>query len=246
MSSHIYNTSNPAFSRDVWSGYSSSSQKMTLNGIIIKSIFCIALITITTWYVWFLYNQGVNIKWITYGGFIGAIVFSLLTAFVHKLGSILVPLYAIAMGLFLGGILVFANNKLNGIPIHAIGITLATFLIMLLVYKTHIIKVSERFQSVLILAISIIITIYLISYLLTLANIEISFIWGTSWYSILFNVLAVSIASFSLLLDFDFIERKKNHVPRYMEWVAAWGLLFNLFWLYIEGLRIIKRFITGF
>ena len=48
-----------------------------------------------------------------------------------------------------------------------------------------------------------------------------------------------------LMLDFDFIERKKNHVPRYMEWVAAWGLLVTLIWVYVEALRIVKRIVIS-
>lgn len=89
--------------------------------------------------------------------------------------------------------------------------------------KKRIIKVTERFKSVLFVAIVIIITIYAAGWSLHLFDIETPFtIVDNSFYlAIVFNILAAGAATFTLLLDFDFIERKKNCVPRYMKWVAT-------------------------
>ena len=244
MALYTYKTSNPAFSKDVWKGYTSSSKKMTVNGIILKSFFCLLLVASTAWFTWVLYSRGYNLNTIMYTGLIGSLFFSLLTAFLHRLAAVLVPLYALSLGLFLGGVSIYAESKFKGMPMQAIGVTITTFFVMLFLYKLKIIKVTERFKSVLIVAISIIMSIYAISWSLSIFDIKSPFttIENTSSYlTIAFNTIASGVAAFTLLLDFDFIERKKNHVPRYMEWVATWGLLVTLVWVYVEALRIMKK-----
>ncbi|MCF6280172.1 MAG: Bax inhibitor-1/YccA family protein [Flavobacteriaceae bacterium] len=243
MALYTYKTSNPAFSRDVWKGYASTSNKMTVSGIILKSFFCILLVAFTAWFTWILQQKGYNINTIIYSGLIGTIFFSLLTAFIHRLASVLVPLYALSLGFFLGGISIYAESRFKGMPLQAVGVTISTFFIMLFLYKSKIVKVTGRFRSVLVVAISIIMTIYALSWALHFFNIKTPFtiLDNSSYLAIAFNTIAAGVAAFTLLLDFDFIERKKNHVPKYMEWVATWGLLVTLVWVYVEALRIMKK-----
>jgi uncharacterized YccA/Bax inhibitor family protein len=120
------------------------------------------------------------------------------------------------------------------------------FFVMLVLYRFRIVMLTRKFRSVIIGAIISITAIYLISWILNLFGISASIIYGTSNFSILFNIIAACIASLVLLIDFDFIEGKINHVPKYMEWVATWGLLVTLIWLYIEILRLLKKLIIRF
>lgn len=245
MSLLNYRTSNPAFSKYVWESNKSTS-KMTLNGIFIKSLLSIILVGITTWYVWNLVYKGVDVKWFTSGGLLAAIVFSLLTSFKRKWAPITTPLYALAKGFFLGGISAYAEIKFKGMPMQAVSVTILTFFVMLVLYKARIIIVTKRFRSVIITSIITIITIYIINWILRIFDLSLPFIWGTSWFAIGFNVIAALVASFSLLLDFDFIDRKLNKAPKYYEWVATWGLLVTLIWLYIEVLRLMKKLAIRF
>jgi uncharacterized YccA/Bax inhibitor family protein len=64
--------------------------------------------------------------------------------------------------------------------------------------------------------------------------------------AIVFNIIATIVASFTLLLDFDFIERKKNIAPKSSEWLATWGLLVSLIWLYAEILRLMNKLAIRF
>lgn len=243
MALYTYKTSNPAFSRDVWKGYLSTSNKMTVNGIIFKSFFCLFLVATTSWFTWILENKGYNFNTIMYLGLIGTIFFSLLTAFIHRLAAIFVPLYSLSLGFFLGGISIYAESRLRGMPLQSVYVTITTFLVMLFLYKSRVVKVTERFRSVLVIAIAIIMIIYAFSWALKFFNIDTPFtiLNDSSYLAIAFNTIAAGVASFTLLLDFDFIERKKNHVPKYMEWVATWGLLVTLVWVYVEALRIVKK-----
>ena len=48
-------------------------------------------------------------------------------------------------------------------------------------------------------------------------------------------------ASFALLIDINYIDRYRNKAPKSKEWMATWGLLVTLIWLYIEVLRLLKK-----
>ena len=120
-----------------------------------------------------------------------------------------------------------------------------TFVVMLMLYQTRIIVVTKQLRSVIITAATSIFMIYIISWILGFFGIKV-FIWGTSWPAIIFNILAAIFASLTFLLDFDFIERHKNKSPKYKEWLATWGLLVSLVWLYVEVLRLMKKLAIRF
>ena len=246
MSLLNYKTSNPVFSNGIWKQYSPSSKKMTLGGIIFKTFFCLILVGISTWYVWDLVHQGVNVKWHTSLGLLAAIILSVLTSYKRKWAKFTAPLYSFAKGFFLGGFSAYAELRFEGMPMRAVGVTIITFFVMLFLYQLRIIKVTKQFRSVIISATITIMVVYLISWILSFFGISAKFIYGTSWFAIGFNIVAASIASLALLLDFSFIERKINRAPKYMEWVATWGLLVTLIWLYVEVLRLMKKLAIRF
>ncbi|MCF6280170.1 MAG: Bax inhibitor-1/YccA family protein [Flavobacteriaceae bacterium] len=239
-------TSNPAFNNGVWNNLSFSERKMTLNGIILKTFFCLTLVGATTWYVWGLVHQGVNVKWYTTLGLLVAIVLSILTSYKHKWAKFTAPLYSLAKGFFLGGFSAYAELRFEGMPMRAVGITIITFFVMLILYKFKVIRVTKQFRSVIISATITIMVVYIITWILSFFGISNTLIHGTSWFAIGFNIIAACVASLALLLDFDFIERKIDHAPKYMEWVATWGLLVTLIWLYVEVLRLMKKLAIRF
>ncbi|MDO6595460.1 Bax inhibitor-1/YccA family protein [Oceanihabitans sp. 2_MG-2023] len=233
-------TSNPAFTNFFWNDRKSSSAKMTVSGIFMKSLFCIAIIAAITVFIWKLYSSGWDIEWFLYGGIIASIIISITISYKHGWAPFLVPLYAIAKGCFLGGISSFAHAKFPNMPYQAIGVTIITFFTILFLYQTRIIAVTQKLKSIIITAASSIFLVYIISWVLSFFGIQ-SFIWGTSLIAIAFNVIAAFVASLTLLLDFQYIERQKNKAPKSKEWLATWGLLVSLVWLYVEILRLMKK-----
>ncbi len=233
-------TSNPAFSNYFWKDKKSSAAKMTVSGIFIKSLFCIAIIAAITVYIWSLYSAGFDMEWFLYGGIISSIIISVMISYKHNWAPFLVPLYAVAKGYFLGGISSFAHAKFPNMPYQAIGVTIITFFTILFLYQTRIIAVTQKLKSIIITAASSIFLVYLISWILNFFGIQ-SFIWGTSLIAIAFNVIAAIVASLTLLLDFQYIERQKGKAPKSKEWLATWGLLVSLVWLYVEILRLMKK-----
>lgn len=246
MSIFNQRTSNPAFSNGIWNHSPKTSDKMTLNGILIKTFFCLILVGASTWYVWDLVHLGVDVKWYTTFGILASIVLSILTSYKHTWAKFTAPMYSFAKGFFLGGFSAYAEIRFEGMPMRAVGVTIITFFVMLLLYKLRVIKVTKQFRSVIISASMTILIIYIITWILSFFGISVVFIHGTSWFAIGFNVIAACVASLALLLDFDYMERKIGVAPKYMEWVATWGLLITLIWLYVEVLRLMKKLAIRF
>ena len=238
-------TSNPAFSNYFWEDNPNTSKTMSVRGIIIKSMVCILIIALITASIWKLYDNGTNVRWFTIGGMLAAIVISIVISVRQHWAHFLVPLYAVAKGCFLGGFSAFIKAKFPELPFQAIGVTIVTFFTILVLFQSRIIIVTKKLRSVIVTAAFSIMIVYLISFVLSLFGIK-TFIWGTSWVAIVFNVIAAIVAAFTLLLDFDYIEKHKNKANKYKEWIATWGLLVSLVWLYTEILRLMRTLAIKF
>ena len=245
MSLRNFRTSNPVFNGYFWEDGKSTSKKMTVTGIFLKSIISILVIAGITAYLWKLNEAGMSLRWFRLGGMLGAIVISIIISVRQQWAHVLVPLYVIAKGLFLGGFSAYAHQNFPELPYQAIGVTIVTFFVMLILYQLRIIVVTKKLRSVIITATVSIILTYLISWILSFFGIK-PYIWGTSWFAIGFNIVAAIVASFALLLDFDYIERYKNKAPKHKEWLATWGLLATLIWLYVEVLRLMQKLAIRF
>lgn len=245
MSLRNFKTSNPVFNGYFWEDGRSSAKTMSVAGIFIKSIIGILIIAAITAYLWKLNEEGMPMRWFTLGGMLGAIVVSIVISVRKHWAHFLVPLYVIAKGLFLGGFSSYAHRNFPELPYQAIAVSIVTFFVMLILYQLRIIVVTKKLRSVIITATISIMVVYLISFILNFFGIK-SYIWGTSWFAIAFNVLAAIVASFALLLDFDYIERYKGRAPKYKEWLATWGLLATLIWLYVEVLRLMQKLAIRF
>ncbi|RKE98466.1 Bax inhibitor-1/YccA family protein [Ichthyenterobacterium magnum] len=245
MSLLNFKSSNPVFTGYFWDNPKSVSKKMTVTGIFIKSLISILVIAAITGYIWKINEGGMPVRWFTLGGMLGAIIISVVISVRKNWAHILVPLYVIAKGCFLGGFSSYAHAKFPEMPYQAIGVTIVTFFIMLVFYQTRIIVVTKKLRSVIITATVSIMVVYIISFILSIFGIK-SYLWGTSWFAIVFNCIAAIVASFALLLDFEYIERYKNRAPKHNEWLATWGLLATLIWLYVEILRLMQKLAIRF
>lgn len=242
---YLNKTSNPVFSNYFWNNQKASSKKMTAAGILKKTLFCLLVITSIVVFTWKLHANGTSIKWFSSGGMLAAIIISIVLSVRQRWAPILVPLYAVAKGFFLGGITAYAQARFPDLPYQAIGVTIVTFFVVLFLYQTRLIVVTNKLKSIIITVCTTIFVVYIISWILSFFGIK-SFIWDTSWLAIGFNIFAAFSAALSLLLDFDYIEKQKNKASKFKEWMATWGLLVTLIWLYVEILRLMKKFAIRF
>ena len=73
-------------------------------------------------------------------------------------------MYAIAEGFFVGAISKVFESQWNGIVLQAAGATIAVFAVMLALYGTRIIKVTERMRRIVIFATLGVMALYLVSF----------------------------------------------------------------------------------
>jgi uncharacterized YccA/Bax inhibitor family protein len=129
-----------------------------------------------------------------------------------------------------------------GIVLQAVGLTLAAFAVMLFLYRARIIKVTQKFRTVMLVAIGAIALTYLVGMVLSFFGTGIPLIHESGPVGIIFSLIVVCVAALSLLLDFDFIENaEKEKLPQTLEWVAVLGLLVTIVWLYIEILQLLAK-----
>jgi uncharacterized YccA/Bax inhibitor family protein len=61
--------------------------------------------------------------------------------------------------------------------------------------------------------------------------------------AILFSLVVIGVAAFSLLLDFDMADEAiRRGAPAKFAWYVAFGLLVTVVWLYLEILRLLSYF----
>jgi uncharacterized YccA/Bax inhibitor family protein len=186
----------------------------------------------------------VQFPWIAMLGVIVGFGCVIGATFRPMLAKYLAPAYALAQGFFVGVISRYYEEYRNGIVLQAIGATICVFAVMLFLYKTRILKVTDRFRRIVIGATLGLMVFYLISFVISLVagSGSVSFLSSASGFGIAFSVFAAGLAAFNLALDFDFIERgAQRGYPKGMEWFAALGMLVTIVWLYLELLRLLSK-----
>jgi uncharacterized YccA/Bax inhibitor family protein len=134
------------------------------------------------------------------------------------------------------------DAQYDGIVLQAVALTFAVFAVMLFLFATRIIKVTDKLRMGIVAATGAILVVYVVNLLLSLFDKNMPFLHSSGAVGIGISLVIVGVAAFNLLLDFDFVERGvEAGAPRYMEWYAAFGLLVTLVWLYLELLRLLAK-----
>ena len=236
-------TSNPALSANTFRSVAHVGEsRMTIQGTVNKTAFFLILTLVTASMVWikFSANPASAMPWMM-GGAIAGLVLCLITCFKKEWAAVTGSMYALAEGLFVGGISAYFNALYDGIVIQAAMLTFGTLFSLLFAYRSGWIKVTQNFRLGVVAATGGIFIMYLTSWIFTMFGYQ-SFLAGSSLLSIGISCVVVVIAALNLVLDFDFIETGAEvGAPKYMEWYAAFGLLVTLIWLYIEILRLLAK-----
>ena len=222
-----------------------AGEAMTSEGVINKTALLLLLVAGGATWVWTRYFQTLDPATVMpylWGGLIVGLVAALVTIFLPAWARISAPVYAAAQGLALGAISAFYEQQLHGIVFQAIGLTFGVLTVMLIAYRTGVIKVTDRFRMIVVAATGAIALLYLVSIVLSFFNVSIPFIHQSGTFGIVFSLIVVGIAAMNLALDFDFIQRGVEHgAPKVMEWYAAFGVMVTLIWLYLEILRLLGK-----
>lgn len=243
-----FKSGNPTLSEKIFNRSFDASQQgvMTIRGVMNKFGFIFLMMMASAAYTWHAFDQGQNVSGYLWGGAIGGLVVAVIMSFKPTLSGYLAPLYGLLEGLFVGALSATINyafaDKYPGIVLQAVGLTFGAAIAMFFLYNFRIIKVTERFRSVVFTATAGIAIFYLIAMGLRMFSIDIPFLHEGSMIGIGFSLVVIVIASLNLIMDFDMIERgAETGAPKYMEWFCAFGLLVTIVWLYIEILRLLSK-----
>ena len=220
---------------------------MSINGTAQKTLFLLLLAMGTACFTWSKTFAAVEAEpaaampW-AFGGLIVGLVTGLVICFKHTWAPALAPVYALAQGLFLGGISAMFESQYPGIVIQAVGGTFGTLGGLLLAYQSGLIKATENFKLGVVAATGGICFVYLISIIGILFGFPVPYIHSAGPIGIGFSLVVVVIAALNLVLDFDFIEQAAERgAPKYLEWYGAFALMVTLVWLYMEILRLLAK-----
>lgn len=186
---------------------------------------------------------------LTFVGAIGGLIAVLVSTFGKKWGSAPVTLtYAAFEGLFVGGFsLLFTSTYISGANAgsligQAVLATIGVFIGMLFVYKTGAVKVTPRFNKIMLGAIFGVMV-------MALGNLLLFVFTGSNplrdggVLAIIFSLVCIVLAALSFLTDFDAADRLiRAGAPANYAWGVALGLAVTLVWLYTEILRLLSYF----
>lgn len=217
---------------------------MTVEDTIAKTVGAFAVLLV-----------GAAIGWLTIGVapflFVGAglvaFVLALVNIFKKEPSPALILAYAAAEGVFIGGISGFFEVQWPGVVLQAVIATLVVVGVTLALFASGKIRASKRATKIFLIA--------MIGYaIFSLVNVGIMIFGGANgnpWglrgsfeiagipLGVILGVFVVILAAYSLVLDFDFIQKGvQNKAPRKYGWTGAFGIMVTVVWLYLELLRM--------
>uniref|UniRef100_UPI00047F6BD8 Bax inhibitor-1/YccA family protein n=1 Tax=Pseudoclavibacter soli TaxID=452623 RepID=UPI00047F6BD8 len=158
----------------------------------------------------------------------------------------LILLYGAAEGVFIGAISGVFESIYPGVVVQAVIATFSVFGVTLALFASGKVRASARGAKILMIA--------MVGYMVfSLINVGMMLFGGTTSafglnpqieifgipLGVIVGVLAVLMAAYSLVLDFDQIQNGvRSGAPASFGWTAAFGLVVTLVWLYIEFLRL--------
>lgn len=251
-------SSNPVFGNNIFgrsvAGY--DEDVMTINGTINKTGIMLLIVILAATFTWRKFFGAIDpatpgvlptgvMAW-TMVGAIGGFITAIITSFSPRRSAMTAPIYAVFEGLFLGSVSALFEAMYPGLVMRAVMLTFGVFLIMLMLFRSGTIRVTDKFRTIIIAATGGIALVYFISFIAGLFGANMGFMYGGGLIGIGFSLVVVAIAALNLILDFDMIVRGANaRAPQYMEWYGAFGLMVTLIWLYLEILRLLSKFASN-
>jgi uncharacterized YccA/Bax inhibitor family protein len=231
----------PAYERPVGAGVDG----MTVNGTIWATATLLVLLIGAGVFGWNSVDTRLDV--VSFPGWVfpvmlGGLGVAILTIFKPELARFTGPVYALLQGAMLGAISAIYDTAYDGIVLQAVGLTIGVFCMMLFLFATRVIKVTDKLRMGIVAATGAVFLLYLVNMVLSLFGASVPFLHDTGLVGIGISLVIVGVAAFNLLLDFDFVERGvAAGLPRKMEWYAAFGLLVTIIWLYLELLRLLGK-----
>jgi uncharacterized YccA/Bax inhibitor family protein len=218
--------------------------RLTYDDVIVKTAGLLTLVVASAAVAWFVVPDSMRMA-VALGGALVGFVLGLVNSFKRTPSPALIALYALAEGLFLGGISWYIEVAANlpGVVTQAVLATLATFAACLVLFRSGKVRVTPKFTRWLMVAMGGYLVFSLVNFGLAMFNVGGDGAFGplrSGGLGMVVGLLAVGLAAAMLIVDFDSIKRGvEGGVPASFAWTAAFGLVVTLVWMYLEFLRLI-------
>jgi uncharacterized YccA/Bax inhibitor family protein len=232
--------------RDLYNAPSAGAHdtnRMTYEDTIVKTAVSFGILVVAAALGWLL-TPVFGVLPAMLGAIVG-LVLGLVNSFKKQPSAPLILAYAAFEGLFVGGISSIFETAWPGVVMQATLATLVVVGVTLALFASGKIRASKKATKVFLIA--------MIGYLLfSLVNVVMMVTGATDNafglrsepifgipLGVIIGVLAVIMAAYSLVLDFDFIQRGvNNRADRKYGWSGAFGIMVTVVWLYVELLRL--------
>jgi uncharacterized YccA/Bax inhibitor family protein len=219
------------------------TNRMTYEDTIVKTAVSFGILVVAAALGWLL-TPVLGVLPAMLGAIVG-LVLGLVNSFKKQPSAPLILAYAAFEGLFVGGISSIFETAWPGVVMQATLATLVVVGVTLALFASGKIRASKKATKVFLIA--------MIGYLLfSLVNVVMMVTGATDNafglrsepifgipLGVIIGVLAVIMAAYSLVLDFDFIQRGvNNRADRKYGWSGAFGIMVTVVWLYVELLRL--------
>lgn len=155
--------------------------------------------------------------------------------------------YAIAEGLFVGGISSIFEKLYSGSVSQAVIATFVVIGVTLALFTSGKVRATPKLNKFFFIALSSYALFSLVNFFLVITGINHDpyglrgsvHILGIP-LGIILGVFAVLMGAYSLIMDFTFLQNGvNNRIDKKYGWFAAYGIIASVIWIYIEILRMI-------
>ena len=220
-------------------------QPMTVDDVVVKTVILLGITGVSAVAAWNLIPDSLlGISWI--GAAVVGLVLGFIISFSRMANPALVVAYAVVEGAFVGLVSKAYQNIMgyDGIVLQAVVATFGVFFLMAFLYRAKVIRATPKFQRGMIAVMAGLFAVMLINFVLSLFGFSTG-LRDNGALGIIFSLVCIVVASLSFILSFNEVEEgvRMGLSQRY-SWMAAFGILVSLIWLYLEMLRLLS-FLQG-
>ncbi|MGC5052658.1 Bax inhibitor-1/YccA family protein [Micromonospora sp. DT48] len=214
---------------------------MSIDDVVVKTVTLLAIVGVAAAAAWALVPDALlGVAWI--GAAVVGLVLGLIISFSRMANPALVVAYAAVEGVLVGAVSKFFESMYDGIVLQAVTATFGVFFVMTMLYKARVIRATPKFVKGMIAVMAGLFAVMLINLVLAMFGVNTGLRDGSP-LAIGFSIVCIVVASLSFVLSFKEVEDGvRMGLPQRYSWVAAFGILVSLIWLYIEMLRLLSYF----
>ena len=214
---------------------------MTIDDVITKSAITMGVLFLSAALTFMFIPPALMMPALIGSGIVGFITV-LFVAMRRTVNPAAVLAYSVIEGVFIGAFSLYFELMFPGIVVQAIFATFVAAAVTFGAYKFLNVRVTGKLAKVVTITTIAFAAVMLINFVLALMGINLG-LRGFGPLAMIVSLIAIALAVFNLLMDFDYIEQGiRNRLPASESWRGAFGLTVTMVWLYTELLRIIAIF----